>query len=680
LRKPRLLAIFSTCLIVVSMGFLIHIPCAFAQTATFLGPPSYTPKIYDGDSEALIFTISNGNPAETLFFLKIIRDGTIIYAESPAQAWPCATGSTAQRPVTIPNWEGPKTYGLRAELYSSPSQTLQDMTTFTVVVVKLFVSNWSPLSPNIPVGKVSPTPLTVTFTNGGNDYMRNTIVSITNPSGMEVNPSSQALGDIPKGESRTTNFLVRAPETLSPGQYTLTFKIEYDDFKGGHHVETKPAPVNAVKQETKIYLSVNPSTIKVGEAVKITASLLSGDGDPLRDERINFFLDSNPLGSSVTDESGNAFLESKVEEAGQFQVKATFSGSSRYEACSNMTSLTVGRLSTTISLDIPGTASVGDQILINVTLTDENGGALGNQPIRVEANSTTIGDVTTQQNGKATVKYTPDRKGNLIINVVYEGTKNYDQSSTSKSLLISPMKTTLTLTSQGIAFKGSPILLSVTFKDAKGSPIEGAVIDFYLRSGEGKIKIGSATTDKSGMTSLSYTPDASGIMSSVIFEASYNGGFAYKEAQSSVGLSVIDVFTITALLILVIAGSVGLIFFSIRSRRKARKQPPERKPVKAGVEYCKYCGAGISETDVFCPGCGKSLREGEVRVTTVAMPPTTLDEKVYNYIADHGGVISWAQASKDLKVPVGELQAATERLKKSGKLEHDTSAEKPKPD
>ena len=680
MRTPQLLVIFSTCLILVSMGFLADIPCAFAQTATFLGPPSYTPKIYDGDSEVFVFTISNGNPAETLFFLKIFRDGTVIYAESPAQAWPCATGLTAQRQVAIPNWEGPKTYGLRAELYSSPSQTLQDITTFAVVVVKLFVSNWSPLSISIPVGGASPTSLTIAFTNGGNDYMRNTIVSITNPMGMEVNPPSQAIGDIPKGESRTTSFLIRAPETLSPGQYALTFKVEYDDFKGGHHVETKPAPVNVVKQNTRIYLSVNPNSIKVGEAVKITASLSSGDGDPLRNEQINFFLDSNLLGSSVTDESGNAFFELKVDESGQFQVKATYSGSSRYEACSNVTSLTVGRLATIISLDIPSTATVGDRLLINITLTDENGRAIGNQVIRVEANSTIIGDITTEQNGKAAVKFTPDRKGNLVINVAYEGTKNYDRSSISKSLSVGPMKTTLTLTSQGIAFKGSPILLSVTFKDAKGNPIEGAVIDFYLISGEARTKIGSAATDESGMASLSYTPEASGIMGSATFEASYNGGSIYKEAQSSVSLSVLDMFAITALLILVIAGFVGLIIFFLRSRRKVGKPPVERKPVKAGVEYCKYCGAEISGKDAFCPRCGKSLREEEVRVTTVAMPPTTLDEKVYNYIADHGGVISWTQAAKDLKISVEELQAATERLKKSGKLEHDAGAEKPKPD
>jgi len=680
LRMPRLLAVFSVCLLVFGIGFPIHIPWAFAQTATFLGPPSYTPKIYDGDSETFIFTISNGNPAETLFFLKIFRDGTLIYAESSAQAWPCPLAGTAQHQVTITGWEGPKTYGLRAELYSSPSQALQDATTFAVVVVKLFVSNWSPFSPNIPVGKVSPTTLAITFTNGGNDYMRNTIVSVANPSGMDVNPASQALGDIAKGQSATTNFLVRAPETLSPGQYTLSFKIEYDDFKGGHHIETKPAPVNIIKQETRIYLSVNPSTIKVGEVVKITASLISADGDPLRGEQINFFLDSNLLGSSVTDESGNAFFELRVEEAGQFQVKAAYSGSSRYDACSNVTGLTVGRLSTAISFDIPSAASVGESILINITLTDENGRGVGNQAVTVEANSTIIGDVTTDENGRATVNYTPDRKGNLIINVAYDGSKNYDPSSISKSLLISPMKTTLALTSQGVAFKGSPILLSVTFKDAKGNPVEGAVIDFFLRSDEGKRKIGSATTDKNGMASLSYTLDASGIMSSVVFEASYSGGPVYKEAEGSVGVSVIDLIAIGALLILIIAGFVGLAVFMLRSRRKMKKPPVERKPAKAGVEYCKYCGAEIAKTDTFCPRCGKGLREGEVRVTTVTMPPVTLDEKVYNYIVDHGGVISWTQAAKDLKVSVEELQAATDRLKKSGKLEHETSGEKAKPD
>ncbi len=680
MRKPQLLAAFTVCLIVIGTGLLYNMPSASAQTATFLGPPMYTPKIYDGDSETFIFTISNGNPTETLFFLKIFRDGTLIYAESSAQAWPCPLAGTAQRQVTVSGWEGPKTYGLRAELYSSPSQTLQDMTTFSVVVVKLFVSSWSPFSPNIPVGKVSPTTLTITFTNGGNDYMRNTIVSVANPSGMEVNPASQALGDIAKGQSATTNFLVKAPETLSPGQYTLSFKIEYDDFKGGHHTETKPAPVNVIKQETRIYLSVNPSTIKVGEAVKITASLISGEGDPLRGERIDFFLDSTPLGSSVTDESGNAFFEYRLEEAGQFQIKAAYSGSSRYDPCSNVTGLTVGRLSTAISFDIPSAASVGESILINITLTDENGRGVGNQAITVEANSTIIGDVTTDENGRATVNYTPDRKGNLIINVAYDGSKNYDPSSISKSLLISPMKTTLALTSQGVAFKGSPILLSVTFKDAKGNPVEGAVIDFFLRSDEGKRKIGSATTDKNGMASISYTLDASGIMSSVVFEASYSGGLVYNEAKGSVGVSVVDLIAIGALLILIIAGFVGLAVFMLRSRRKMKKPPVERKPAKAGVEHCKYCGAEIAKTDAFCPRCGKGLREGEVRVTTVTMPPVTLDEKVYNYIVDHGGVISWTQAAKDLKVSVEELQAATDRLKKSGKLEHETSGEKAKPD
>jgi len=293
-------------LTLLSVGFTLHIPCAFAQTATFLGPPSYTPKIYHGDTEDIIFTIYNGNPAETLFFLKISRDGIVIYAESAAQAWPCATGGTAQRQVTILNWAGPKTYGLTAELYSSPSQTLQDVTTFTVVVVKLFVSNWFAFSPDIPVGGTSS--VTITFTNGGNDYMWNTIVSIADPSGMQVNPSSQALGDIPKGESRTTSFLVRAPETLSPGQYTLTFRIEYDDFKGGHHVETKPAPVKVVRG--------GPADLVVTQCWVIPAN-------PKQEDAMTFYaIIANIGGSDANNFRLETYLDGSLYDSGSLSLRA----------------------------------------------------------------------------------------------------------------------------------------------------------------------------------------------------------------------------------------------------------------------------------------------------------------------------------------------------------------------
>ena len=60
----------------------------------------------------------------------------------------------------------------------------------------------------------------------------------------------------------------------------------------------------------------------------------------------------------------------------------------------------------------------------------------------------------------------------------------------------------------------------------------------------------------------------------------------------------------------------------------------------------------------FCEKCGAPLE----------MPAASSDEKVYDYIVKHEGVISLSKASSDLGIPVGELKEITERLKNQGRL------------
>jgi len=64
---------------------------------------------------------------------------------------------------------------------------------------------------------------------------------------------------------------------------------------------------------------------------------------------------------------------------------------------------------------------------------------------------------------------------------------------------------------------------------------------------------------------------------------------------------------------------------------------------------------------VFCQRCGASA-------VPAAPPITSQDEKVYDYIVKHDGVISLSKAAKDLGMSVEDLKATTERLKKKGRL------------
>jgi len=47
----------------------------------------------------------------------------------------------------------------------------------------------------------------------------------------------------------------------------------------------------------------------------------------------------------------------------------------------------------------------------------------------------------------------------------------------------------------------------------------------------------------------------------------------------------------------------------------------------------------------------------------------SLDDKVYAYISDRGGEISWSQGCRDLGISLDELKASIERLKKAGRIE-----------
>jgi len=57
-----------------------------------------------------------------------------------------------------------------------------------------------------------------------------------------------------------------------------------------------------------------------------------------------------------------------------------------------------------------------------------------------------------------------------------------------------------------------------------------------------------------------------------------------------------------------------------------------------------------------------------VRIVPVEIP-SSMDDKVFDYIVEHEGVISLSQASEDLGISMDELNASVERLKKERKIE-----------
>lgn len=93
--------------------------------------------------------------------------------------------------------------------------------------------------------------------------------------------------------------------------------------------------------------------------------------------------------------------------------------------------------------------------------------------------------------------------------------------------------------------------------------------------------------------------------------------------------------------------------------RRRPPTPPAMPPALTG--RCVSCNAPIARGATYCHVCG-------AQQVPPPSPAPPLDERVYDYIVSHEGVISLSQAARDLGATVDEIRASTERLKKEGKL------------
>jgi len=109
-----------------------------------------------------------------------------------------------------------------------------------------------------------------------------------------------------------------------------------------------------------------------------------------------------------------------------------------------------------------------------------------------------------------------------------------------------------------------------------------------------------------------------------------------------------------------VGGVMGLIASrTVSGHLPARLRPIAPKPLR------------VLRTRPAMPEVSPAPKEKqlpEVKMTP-AESLVPLDDKVYLYIVDHGGEISWRQAARDLDVSIEELKVSVERLKQTKRIE-----------
>jgi len=118
-------------------------------------------------------------------------------------------------------------------------------------------------------------------------------------------------------------------------------------------------------------------------------------------------------------------------------------------------------------------------------------------------------------------------------------------------------------------------------------------------------------------------------------------------------------FLIGALTAVVVISAALVYVYERRRRaypsRTATLRPPAQRP-PAAREGLRPAPAPVTS---ISPAVKVQTIEGLM----------SIDDKVYAYISDRGGEISWSQGCRDLGISLDELKASIERLKKAGRIE-----------
>ena len=194
--------------------------------------------------------------------------------------------------------------------------------------------------------------------------------------------------------------------------------------------------------ETSLTIDV-PATAKVETPTTLSATLKDEEARPVGGEVVDFYVRSdtvwNEIGSDETDVSGIASIGHTPTDAGTFQIKAAYGGSTKYAESSDKDMLTVSLLTTTLDLYTPASARVEDTIILVAALKDENGNPIADSIVDYYISSgagwSKVGLAPTDTGGVASMDYTPTEAGTFKLKAVYEGTRKYAGSSSEEVTL-----------------------------------------------------------------------------------------------------------------------------------------------------------------------------------------------------------------------------------------------------
>lgn len=269
--------------------------------------------------------------------------------------------------------------------------------------------------------------------------------------------------------------------------------------------------------QTSVSVVDAPEAGTVGQQMQLKATVTGGNAGQMIEFRD---ADGNTLTSAGLSSGGGAIATWTPTAPGEYQVTAHYPGTSTTSPANSpsATTITVGAKQSSITLDAPATASVGQAATLTATTT----GIADGQTISFQVDGAEVGtgQVT---NNQAVLEWTPTATGNYGIRAVYAGSDDVEASESEVlDVVVGLAQTqTSTVTASTDPVTDAPVTLTATVSGGT------AGVDVVFRDGTSELC--TAQLDADGTATCQWTPGRTGAVNVI---AHYAGDDATEPSQS----------------------------------------------------------------------------------------------------------------------------------------------------
>jgi hypothetical protein len=326
-----------------------------------------------------------------------------------------------------------------------------------------------------------------------------------------------------------------SPSTLAVGTHTLTIAYAGDANNAPVTSNIFTVVVQQAPTTTSLASSVNPQV--VGQSVTFTASTTSVS--PNVTGSISFQDGSTPLGSVSLNASGTATFTTSSLTFGTHTITAVYSGDTNHAASASaaVSEQIVQGASESLSSSVnPSVAGV------NVVFTAKMAGVGGVIPtgaVVFTDGATSLGSVTLDGTGTATLQTATLAVGSHNITASYAGDKNYSSAVASLVQTVQNASTQISLSSSA-----NPAIYATGFSIAATIVSDGGIATGSVSFTDGGTAIGSAVLNANGVATLTLSSLAPGSHTIV---ANYAGDGRASASSSTPLTQVVKEMTSVAL-------------------------------------------------------------------------------------------------------------------------------------